>query len=104
VGFYLRVRRGGRRGAPVYFAFQYTGESSIKVFPQATLGNPSPAGYDVRRIAGAYVGNEYSSTVSVIDTRYNTVVDTVNGVAVAPEGVAIKHPAFQAVPCRYHPI
>lgn len=37
----------------------------------------------------AYVGNQYSSTVSVIDTATNTVVDTVDGVAVAPEGVAI---------------
>ncbi len=41
--------------------------------------------------AFAYVGNEYSNTVSVIDTATNTLVDTVQGVAVAPEGVAIMH-------------
>jgi YVTN family beta-propeller protein len=49
--------------------------------------------------AFAYVGNEYSSTVSVINTATNTVVDTVNGVAVAPEGVAIT-PQKGAVRCR----
>jgi YVTN family beta-propeller protein len=47
----------------------------------------------------AYVGNQYLSTVSVIDTSTNTVVDTVDGVAVAPEGVAIK-PQPGAVSCR----
>jgi len=41
---------GAEGGAPVYFASRCTGELSIKVFPQATLGNPSPSGYDVRRI------------------------------------------------------
>jgi len=49
--------------------------------------------------AYAYVGNEYSSTVSVINTATNTVVDTVTGVAVAPEGVAIKRQS-NAVTCR----
>jgi YVTN family beta-propeller protein len=49
--------------------------------------------------AFAYVTNEYASTVSVIDTASNTVVDTVTGVAVAPEGVAIKRQS-NAVTCR----
>ncbi len=47
----------------------------------------------------AYVGNEYSSTVSVIDTATNAVVDTVNGVAVAPSGIAIT-PQSSAFSCR----
>src|SRR5882762_10851807 len=45
--------------------------------------------------AFAYVTNSGwpvgSNSVSVIDTAKNTLVDTVQGVAVAPEGVAIMH-------------
>jgi YVTN family beta-propeller protein len=39
--------------------------------------------------AFAYVSNFYNDSVSVIDTASNTVVDTVQGVAQSPEGVAI---------------
>jgi YVTN family beta-propeller protein len=36
-----------------------------------------------------YVSNRISNTVSVIDTFSNAVVDTVEGVTVFPEAVAI---------------
>jgi len=40
--------------------------------------------------AFAYVSNRISNDVSVINTGTNTVVATVLGVAILPEGVAIK--------------
>ena len=49
--------------------------------------------------AFAYVTNEADSTVSVINTATNAVVDTVRGVTLLPEGLAImRQPG--AVTCR----
>jgi YVTN family beta-propeller protein len=39
--------------------------------------------------AFAYVSNFYDNSASVIDTASNTVVDTVEGVVLYPEAVAI---------------
>jgi YVTN family beta-propeller protein len=49
--------------------------------------------------AFAYVTNETDSTVSVIATATNAVVDTVRGVTALPEGLAII-PQPGAVTCR----
>jgi YVTN family beta-propeller protein len=56
-----------------------------------------------------YVTNEISNTISIIDTRTNTVVDTVEGVALLREGIAMIYssgtsgtapPSPGAYPCR----
>jgi len=49
--------------------------------------------------AFAYVSNFYENSASVIDTASNTVVDTVQGVALFPEAVAITRQS-NAVRCR----
>jgi len=42
-----------------------------------------------------------SNTISVIDLSTNTVVDTMQGVALLPEGIAIQ--AYQGVQSRAYP-
>ena len=69
---------GAEGGAPVYFACRYTGELSIKAFPQATLGNPSPSGYDVRRIAGMS-SQWYSERLGLIFRRCGLLYGFVHG-------------------------
>jgi len=48
--------------------------------------------------AFAYVSNEFANTLSGIDTTTNAVVDTIQGVALYPVGVAIA-PDWNALSC-----
>jgi YVTN family beta-propeller protein len=91
-------------------AFAYTANSaadSVSVIDTATnkvTGNitvgSTPHGVAITPDgAFAYVTNEISNTVSVIDTTTNKVVDTVQGVTLLPEGIAIT-PQSSAMSCR----
>src|SRR2546430_13514164 len=95
---------------PIYGAFAYVANDqteNVSVIDTSTNTVVSivPVGLTPRGVAitpdgaFAYVTNEVDSTVSVINTATNAVVDTVRGVTVLPEGLAIL-PQPGAVACR----
>jgi YVTN family beta-propeller protein len=85
-------------GASAYVVNNGQGSNSVSVINTAT-GNVVAnvqVEFDPRGVAitpdgaFAYVSNRISNDVSVVSTASNTVVATVSGIALLPEGVAIK--------------